>query len=1295
MPRINCFDNSIPELKDKFDGMVTGEMSEQEQREIGTKLAVDYHKQLHDELNVFRKQIGVKGKAYTSPDKSEVIKGVKDKYQKLIEDHGKRIEQIGDQKNEQADNAQLGRETNETVTTETGTEQQRSESRDSGSAEVKRSEPVSIDTSEKQGSENNGGDAVANYASEEKKSEQPIQTKPPVPPTVEKTESQDDSDKTRTLKIARRILDSDANPAIKRGIKEKGAGYIPKSINITDKEANDLIELYGDDKAELIVRDTKNDLTGDTRTAIAARLYEKYKREADESNDPQVKAEKYDKAVDIALTSAEQLKESGRQVNAAKIWKAITASEDMTVMAIEKEHQRQAKKLTDPIQPQIDEAHMEFDEQIRRLIAKKVTEGVEQQLSRAKLITAERKKKITDAFEKLKVKDVSGTANDITRVLGATVWNGSIEAVKRAVLAGADLANAIQAGVDYVRDNFKGDWDENGYKSTINQAVEQQIIDTRSSDDKKLENAIKAAEKSISELERKIQEGDLSVKQRVSKINSDELSYLRERRDSLRKELNKMRRDAIKPTDIDVDAIKTPKISGPKKQDFINQVVEAYNDGKLTDDKFDQLYAKQIGYKELSYEEKQKIRELAKTINESEQFEEKVKNDFTEENIAKYKDTLAKAQKANEDLQQFARKPSNVWDTLISIMQGNLLTPLSIVVNMYSNTALQGMRFTSTAIAGVIDYSVSQLAKTANLNQAYKDRTIDLVALQEGYFKGGWNGTKEGLKQMIDGPKADDRNLREINAQFSAVRAVQRWADDHRSSEQKINDYIEGTIGWPAEIAFRLLNLGDKPFRRAAELARTMEIAKIKGLKGKDLEKFIMFPDEASSSEIDKAGKDATFQQDSDSAKVVQDILNKLMNAIGKTPYIGGPLKLLAKSQIPYVKTPWNIMMETLQYAAFPITGAVGLRQMVRGDKRNGSVLIGKAIVGAMVFAVAKELFQIGLLSWDEPYSQRAGKQSERRQIQYDNIPPNSLNVSAIQRGLLGEGFDIEDDDAWINYNKLGVMGLLFDNYTNNYFTKIKEEGIMPDQSDFWVDMLTTAPRVMSQSLDQTFLKGTNTLLTALQDGGGDKAEQWLIDTSGALSAIVYPNTLSTISKASDEYIRDVKDKDFGEKLKKTYMTKVFMGDQLPAKVNLWGQKVTGDPDGRNKMMYYLFDPTKFKNVDTNNFKYLLYNEWKKDQFNDDWLPSMPKREVTFRKVRIPLNGEQYEKLCTMIGQQRANLTSTYVNSPAFKTQDKEKKLKQLDKMYDTGRERGVKQFLMTTGWNILTPAKLSRIGKK
>lgn len=1011
--------------------------------------------------------------------------------------------------------------------------------------------------------------------------------------------------------------------------------YIPRKIIDTNEEAKKVLDGWNDDEfAERAIRDTSNQMPGGTRGALAANLYEKYRDAADASVDPDIKKNLYDKAADIAVWASQNLTKAGQETAiAGKIWKSIMSDEDLMVTAMEKQTAQQAKKLIAPIQADVDLAKQQFDQEIQRIIAQKVTEGVEERLKRAKLITKEKKQEISDAFDKLKVKNVGGAANDITRVLGATVWNGSVEAVKRAVLTGADLANAVQAGIDYVKQNYKGtDFDEAEYRSTLTPAVTQMIVPV-----------------------------------------------------------------PITPEQIDPAAVKTKSIKGKRKKDFMNQLVESYNSGKLTDAKFEELYAEKLGHKPYSPEERTKIRELAKVIAEAEKFKDAVKDKFTVANIKKYEALLKNAQKANKDLQVYNnRNPSSIWDTLSTMMQGNLLSSISLLTNIYANVAYQPLRFATALSGAIVDRSLTELAKTGLLGQNFsdivgKDPSIDLVALQKGYFKGGWNGLMEGLVQLKTGQLAEDRNLREIQSSFSPVNAISRWADKDRNLSQKINDAVEGTLGWPPEVVFRLLNLGDKPFRRSAELARAYEIAATKKLEGPELLKFIMFPDADSQQLIEEAGKEATFQNESTLAKVAEAIVSTIINGgrikgaeipgLVSIPIIGGPLKVLAKTQMPFVRTPANILAKTFNYAIPPLTFIRGVYNISKGNKRTGSMLIGDALVGMMLYTVAKMLVESGLMTWDPDK-----RDDKAKQAMYTNEPPNSINVTAINRGLLGDGWESKDDDVWVSYQKLGLTGIVFQNYANQYYHAVKE-GKQPFD-DIIGDIGFSGIKTTSSALEQSFLTGTNTLLEALKDPEGYAGEKWIIGTTEALTATVIPRTLTGVSVASDEYIRDTRDDKLMTAMANTFKAKMFMGDQLPARVNVWGEKVTGNPEGRNRMVYYLFDVTKFKEVDQESYKYKIYKAWKDSGFNNDYLPGSPKREVTVKDIRIKLNAEQYEKLATFVGEQRARSVGRYASI------HEKLDLEKLQAAYEKGLKDGKKKFLMDMGWSILSKTELEKMSE-
>jgi len=90
VPKIPCFASvKIPDLEGKFNSRYKEGMSEKEQREIGTEIALEYHKQLHKELVNFKEKdlkmkLTAEQKKYVSPDKSKRIKEIEDEYQAKI-----------------------------------------------------------------------------------------------------------------------------------------------------------------------------------------------------------------------------------------------------------------------------------------------------------------------------------------------------------------------------------------------------------------------------------------------------------------------------------------------------------------------------------------------------------------------------------------------------------------------------------------------------------------------------------------------------------------------------------------------------------------------------------------------------------------------------------------------------------------------------------------------------------------------------------------------------------------------------------------------------------------------------------------------------------------------------------------------------------------------------------------------------------------------------------------------------------------------------------------------------------
>lgn len=105
-----------------------------------------------------------------------------------------------------------------------------------------------------------------------------------------------------------------------------------------------------------------------------------------------------------------------------------------------------------------------------------IRQSLQKQKEKRVQTAVQRKQKINEFFDKIKIKPDANKLNSITQVIGEQVYNGSIEAVRAAVLAGADVASAIQAGVDYVKEHYRGtDFDEDQYDSTLRPGLESLV----------------------------------------------------------------------------------------------------------------------------------------------------------------------------------------------------------------------------------------------------------------------------------------------------------------------------------------------------------------------------------------------------------------------------------------------------------------------------------------------------------------------------------------------------------------------------------------------------------------------------------------------------------------------------------------------------------------------------------------------------------------------------------------------------------------------------------------------------
>jgi len=650
--------------------------------------------------------------------------------------------------------------------------------------------------------------------------------------------------------------------------------------------------------------------------------------------------------------------------------------------------------------------------------------------------------------------------------------------------------------------------------------------------------------------------------------------------------------------------------------------------------------------------------------------QEKAKENFNDENIGDMLKAKKAAEKAYIELGKKiqATIPRKFWDLMGTTLQGNLLTPMSQITNIYANMAMAPLRFFPKALASSMDATISYITG--------KERTIKVTAGSAlGYLKGFGYGVREAGKQIVTGVPVGEMQKVEISRGFRPLHAfVQAFTgkDMPRDRKGKIpvgdrfNKMIEGTVGMPAEVMFRLLNLGDKPFLRAAERSTIMEAANAKGLKGEELKKFLHFPDQATLDKMGDAGLEATFQEKTG----LSDIANNLFKIAGDTPVIGGAMRFLAKTQMPYVKTPSNILMQTLDYAIPPISLGKAIIAGRKGDRRKMLINIGKTVTGMMIVEGARVLATEGIIS------PSADEEKKVRGLQYEILPPNSLNRSALERFMNGGDPSPQPGDEIMNYTKMGITGAIFNIYANIQAAKEKEGGELVSASEdpyqYAADVIASFPELASFVLEQSFMKGTTNFLKAVE---AKEWEAWMANTFRAVASIPMPNTLDAISRANYEYIPSIRGKDIEETMSNVIKVKTLEAEDLPVVRNLWGEKVKSTPEGANPWMYQLFDVTKSREIQEDPLSFAIFDLYKKTS-DSGVIPTYPGRNITVDKKTYRLDPKQYERLAELVGKERKEQATKLVNKRSFKTSDSEEKIKLLEKLYRSASRTARKEFL-------------------
>jgi hypothetical protein len=622
-------------------------------------------------------------------------------------------------------------------------------------------------------------------------------------------------------------------------------------------------------------------------------------------------------------------------------------------------------------------------------------------------------------------------------------------------------------------------------------------------------------------------------------------------------------------------------------------------------------------------------------------------------------------------------------ETLPTIIQGNLLSPISLVTNLWSNVINSPLRMASRQGA-----FLTQEVGRAFQALTGKELGPRLIAPPTGGItrtieagKAGLRGIGEGLVGVRRGLSAEGLLSGEKIKGFKPLTAFKQfWTGEglakpiqkgFRGASTQALDRLrlatEATLGVPAETMLRLLQLGDAPFRRIAQARLLSEQAQLAGKTGKALQVAVRLPTAQQLSKIEQEAAEAVFQQDTVLTRAALSAAN-LFGAGNKS----GIARLIGKSIIPYAKTPANVIDEMLEFSLPPYALEKARRAAVSKDYRKSQMLIGKALTGSVLIGVAKTLSDAGIIGGKPSVSEKI------RDVQYQTLTPRSINLSALNRFANGESTAIEPGDKVISLDKMGITGAILSIINSSMdATKQGKEGSF--------EFSSLLPETLSFAFNQSFLKGTNSLLSAMMDGSGATLDKWISDYYGVVASIPFPNTLTAVSRSMREtmpekfQIKDVPGDGverminvFGEVLSRRLPS---MDEDMPRRIDIWGREVPQTPEGADPIAYNFFDVTKGREVSYDPITLGIYKIFKATD-DGDVAPPKPLRNFTLRNVQYRLDPELYEKYARMRGTASRKAAEAMFADKTFKRMKDEDKVIVLRSAYARVGDDVRKEFI-------------------
>ena len=1023
-----------------------------------------------------------------------------------------------------------------------------------------------------------------------------------MPPETLGMPSEDKGDRSNKGILTRLYESDNISDSAKAKFEKEGLKYEPKSKEESRTLAKGVVDTYGINEAVSLAEARR--FGGGVNSGIFAEALDRVYSMEQSGQD---KAAMQEKWADIAIRYDDWARGLGRDIS--QIDDFYKRSPIGVMIAEEKKREIRFKEWFDkngkPYKEIFDE--LKNDPEFKKLFGEPKAESKAENMAKRMV----RRQKIVDAFDKGKVS--KGVA--MATIIPPAVWNGAVEVMKQATLAGESVIAAIEKGIEYIKANHKETFDENKFKDYW-------------------ENELK----------------DISPEA----FASDKL---------LEKYRDKMK-----------------KLTDSEKQDIIRKSIKKLiENGALDYEDFKQIIADTIGLGKMDDATKAKIEGWVNDINNVDTLKEKALKEKTKKAIQDYHDAVAKAENsANELANEIYNKP-NIARTLAGIMQLNALTGVSLIKNVSYNFWWQLLgRFPKSAIISAMDLVIYGTQKLMGKNVAPGNL---LYNVQKPFFSKLLNGFTIASKQIVTGVTNKDYFQKEIQSSqikpFESLKSVIDWGKGKKrlSAKQITENLLKSTFGVPAEVVARLLNVGDKPYRFAAEGSQAEVEANRLGLKGIDKELFMSFPKEGAFAEFKKRGYDdekamaeaeviekiiiregeeAVFQQ--------ENLINSALKKIGEgmtnfsegnkvTEAANGLRRLIGTATMPFVKTPlnvgwhfYNLVNPEVAVTQSLVFGASAIYKFKKGDATwrmdamQSKKWLAHAGVGIASLSLYTWMQQINAVSGGQQKEEKAKERASEKYYKQQH----SINLNKVQRGLTGGDLENKEGDLLVDLSWFGAVGSLMNvqaNQRQNMTPEQKEVGL-----DYWEDVSSRLNLASYEALEQGAFSGQAVMLQAIMDRNPKIFNQWALQLANMGMNVIQPGTFAQISRAELPYDYKISADNFSEQLKNSIASRSSLVRKLtdyypPSAITPWGDIA----DRHDSPYLRVFGMSTLKK---DNFAQPLYEDYEKSG-NLNLFPSAVMPRISADNKDYDLGSKQFIEFQKEVGQERKKYVAPFVNNQA------------------------------------------------